>query len=80
MTTNPAVATVAAARPVLAGPVVVLVLALLLGIQPVTTDLYLPALPALRDAFGVPMTAAQMTLSVLLVCFGVSQLLCGPTG
>lgn len=28
---------------------VVLVLALLLGIQPVTTDLYLPALPALTD-------------------------------
>jgi DHA1 family bicyclomycin/chloramphenicol resistance-like MFS transporter len=78
MTTNPAVATVATARPALAGPLVVLVLALLLGIQPVTTDLYLPALPALRDAFDVPMTAAQMTLSVLLVCFGVSQLLCGP--
>lgn len=78
MTTNPAVATVAAARGPLAGPLVVLVLALLLGIQPVTTDLYLPALPALRDGFGVPMTAAQMTLSVLLVCFGVSQLFCGP--
>jgi DHA1 family bicyclomycin/chloramphenicol resistance-like MFS transporter len=78
MTTHPAVATVAAARPALGGPLVVLVLALLLGIQPVTTDLYLPALPGLREQLGVPMTAAQMTLAVLLVCFGISQLLCGP--
>ena len=32
----------------------VLVLSLLLGIQPVTTDLYLPALPALTAGFGAP--------------------------
>eukprot|EP01041_Mallomonas_annulata_P023691 gene23691-44259_t len=31
---------------------VVLLLALLLGIQPVTTDLYLPALPALTTELG----------------------------
>lgn len=57
---------------------VVLVLSLLLGIQPVTTDLYLPALPALTDSFGQPMAQAQLTLSALLLAFGVSQLFWGP--
>ena len=57
---------------------VVLLLALLLGIQPVTTDLYLPALPALTDGFNAPMSQAQLTLSALLLAFGLSQLLWGP--
>lgn len=57
---------------------IVVVLSLLLGIQPVTTDLYLPALPALRDDLGATMAAAQLTLSMLLVCFGLGQLFCGP--
>ncbi len=57
---------------------VVLILALLLGIQPVTTDLYLPALPALTLGFGAPMTQAQLTLSALLLAFGLSQLFWGP--
>ena len=57
---------------------IVLVLALLLGIQPVTTDLYLPALPALSEGFGAIMAQAQLTLSALLLAFGVSQLFWGP--
>jgi len=57
---------------------IVLMLATLLGIQPVTTDLYLPALPALTAGFGAPMSQAQLTLSALLLAFGVSQLLWGP--
>lgn len=57
---------------------VVLVLALLLGIQPVTTDLYLPALPALTDGFGASMAQAQLTLTGLLLAFGISQLIWGP--
>ena len=57
---------------------VVLVLSALLGIQPITTDLYLPALPALTSSFAAPITQAQLTLSVLLLAFGVSQLLWGP--
>ncbi|WP_232081391.1 MULTISPECIES: multidrug effflux MFS transporter [unclassified Variovorax] len=57
---------------------VVLLLALLLGIQPVTTDLYLPALPALTAGFGAPMGQAQLTLSALLLAFGCSQLVLGP--
>ncbi|CAN7358134.1 multidrug effflux MFS transporter [Variovorax sp. LjRoot290] len=57
---------------------VVLTLALLLGIQPVTTDLYLPALPALTSGFGARMSQAQLTLSALLLAFGCAQLVFGP--
>ena len=57
---------------------VVLLLAMLLGIQPVTTDLYLPALPTMTKSFGASMASAQLTLSALLLAFGCSQLLWGP--
>jgi MFS transporter, DHA1 family, multidrug resistance protein len=56
----------------------VLVLSLLLGLQPVTTDLYLPALPALTEGFGATMPQAQLTLTALLLAFGISQLVWGP--
>jgi MFS transporter, DHA1 family, multidrug resistance protein len=57
---------------------VVLVLALLLGLQAVTTDLYLPALPMLATSFQASMAQAQLTLTALLLPFGVSQLFWGP--
>ena len=57
---------------------IVLLLALLLGLQPVTTDLYLPALPAITQGFGAGMGQAQLTLSALLLAFGLSQLVWGP--
>ena len=57
---------------------IVLMLALLLGLQPVTTDLYLPALPAITESFGASMGQAQLTLSALLLAFGLSQLVWGP--
>ena len=56
----------------------IVVLALLLSIQPVTTDLYLPALPALTRSLGAPVAAGQLTLSALLLAFGCSQLVWGP--
>ncbi|MBK6293959.1 MAG: multidrug effflux MFS transporter [Rhodoferax sp.] len=56
---------------------VVLMLSLLLGLQPITTDLYLPALPALTAGFGAPMSQAQLTLTALLLAFGMSQLVWG---
>lgn len=59
-------------------PVIVLLLTLLLGIQPVTTDLYLPTLPTLSRAFDASAGAVQLTLSVLIICFGLAQLVCGP--
>jgi DHA1 family bicyclomycin/chloramphenicol resistance-like MFS transporter len=57
---------------------VVTLLALLLGTQPITTDLYLPALPGLATDLHSPMSRTQLTLSALLFAFGFSQLLLGP--
>ncbi len=57
---------------------VVLLLAMLLGIQPITTDLYLPALPALTTELGASVSQGQLTLTALLLAFGVSQLFFGP--
>lgn len=58
--------------------VVVTMLTLLLGIQPITTDLYLPALPTLQRDLGASVAAAQLTLSALILFFGLGQLVCGP--
>jgi DHA1 family bicyclomycin/chloramphenicol resistance-like MFS transporter len=57
---------------------VVLTLSLLLGLQPITTDLYLPALPGLTRDLGASMAQAQLTLTALLLAFGLSQLVWGP--
>ena len=57
---------------------IVLLLSLLLGLQPITTDLYLPALPVITAGFGAAMSQAQLTLTALLLAFGVSQLVWGP--
>ncbi len=75
----PSATAASAAAPVSIHPgLAILVLALLLSIQPVTTDLYLPALPALTRSLGAPMAAAQLTLSGLLLAFGCSQMVWGP--
>ena len=79
MSAPSATALPAAPAPVSIHPgLAILVLALLLSIQPVTTDLYLPALPALTRSLGAPLSAAQLTLSGLLLAFGCSQMVWGP--
>lgn len=70
--------TLSAASSAMTPALIVLVLALLLGIQPITTDLYLPALPTLTEGFGAPVSQAQLTLTTLLLAFGSSQLVWGP--
>jgi DHA1 family bicyclomycin/chloramphenicol resistance-like MFS transporter len=65
-------------RPRLASATVAVALALLLGLQPVTTDLYLPALPALARSLAAPMSAVQLTMSALILAFGLAQLVWGP--
>ena len=57
---------------------IIVLLSMLMGIQPVTTDLYLPALPAIRAEFGAELSQVQLTLSALLLAFGTSQLAWGP--
>ena len=57
---------------------IVVLLTLLLGVQPISTDLYLPALPTVQRELGATIGAAQLTLSALIIAFGLSQLVCGP--
>ncbi len=52
----------------------IVLLALLLGAQPIATDLYLPALPALKAELGNP----GLTLTALMLAFGIAQLFWGP--
>lgn len=54
------------------------VLGMLLGLQPITTDVMLPALPALAADLHAPMAPVQMTMSVLMLAFGLAQLVWGP--
>jgi MFS transporter, DHA1 family, multidrug resistance protein len=65
-------------RPPLTRAQAALALALLLGLQPVTTDLYLPALPQLTRDLGASVGGAQQTMAALLLSFGFGQLLLGP--
>jgi len=57
---------------------VILLLALAIGLQPVSTDLYLPSLPGLATDLKASVGMVQYTLTGLLLAFGTSQLLWGP--
>jgi|694.fasta_scaffold111864_2 DHA1 family bicyclomycin/chloramphenicol resistance-like MFS transporter len=69
-----------AAGPVAAMPLglAAITLALLMGLQPVTTDMTLPAFPLLTRELGASMAAAQLTMAALILAFGVGQLVWGP--
>lgn len=54
------------------------VLAMLMGLQPITTDLMLPALPAMGSDLAAPMSLVQLTMSALILAFGLAQLVWGP--
>jgi len=58
--------------------VALLLLAMLMALQPISTDLYLPALPTLTSALESTVAGAQLTLGVLSLAFGVAQMGCGP--
>lgn len=49
-----------------------------LSLQPLSTDLYLASLPALRVHYDAPVSSVQLTLSAFLAGFALSQLLAGP--
>lgn len=57
---------------------VIVLLSLLMGLQPIATDLYLPSLPELTRQLNAGMAQAQLTLTALLLGFGLSQLAWGP--
>ncbi len=68
----------AAAPPAVPLALAAATLALLMGLQPVTTDMYLPAFPLLTRELGAGMAAAQLTMSALILAFGLAQLVWGP--
>jgi DHA1 family bicyclomycin/chloramphenicol resistance-like MFS transporter len=53
-------------------------LAALTGIGPLSTDMYLPSLPAIAQAFDASIAQAQLTISSYLVGFAIGQLVYGP--
>lgn len=56
----------------------VVFIAMMIGIQPIATDLFLPATASLPGALGATVAQAQLTLTGLLLPFGLSQLVWGP--
>lgn len=52
-------------------------LTMLAALGPISTDLYLPALPAIESAFETTVATVQLTLSVYMVAFAVCQLFYG---
>jgi len=50
----------------------------LVAFGPVSTDLYLPSLPAMTEAFGTEVSQVQLTLSLFIAGFAVSQIIFGP--
>ncbi|NMM45091.1 multidrug effflux MFS transporter [Rhodospirillaceae bacterium KN72] len=60
-----------------AAPVSVL-LVLMVAMGPISTDLYLPALPAIQAAFSADVAGVQLTLSIYLGTFAICQILFGP--
>ncbi|ALM50927.1 multidrug effflux MFS transporter [Halomonas huangheensis] len=56
----------------------VALLAALTALGPLATDMYLPAMPAMRESLATGADEIQLTLSLYLIGFAVAQLLCGP--
>lgn len=56
----------------------VVVLGALIGIGPLTIDMYLPALPNLQDDLAISESAAQLTLTGMLGGLACGQLVIGP--
>lgn len=56
----------------------VVALGAFIAIGPLTVDMYLPALPAVRAALGTSATAVQLTLTGTLLGLAVGQLFIGP--
>ncbi len=55
-----------------------LLLTTLVALGPLSTDLYLPALPGMTADFATDVARVQLTLSVFLVGFAVAQIFYGP--
>lgn len=56
----------------------VVILAAIVALGPLSIDLYLPAMPAMVEAFGSSRAMVQWTLSAYLAGFSFFHLFCGP--
>jgi len=59
-------------------PWLLAVLATLVALGPLSVDMYLPAIPAMQDAFDSSVSQMHLTLSAYLSGFAVFHLVCGP--
>ncbi|MGL4576798.1 MAG: multidrug effflux MFS transporter [Burkholderiaceae bacterium] len=55
-----------------------LTVTLLIALQPLSTDLYLPSLPGLTRYFDASVASVQWTLTLFILAFGIAQLVAGP--
>lgn len=55
-----------------------MLISLLSAFVPLSTDLYLPALPGMADYFGVSSEIANLTLTMFFLSFGAGTLIWGP--
>lgn len=65
-------------RPGSVGWPLLIVLASLAAVAPVSTDLYLPGFPAMGQELGASASAVQLTLTTFLVGLAAGQLVMGP--
>jgi DHA1 family bicyclomycin/chloramphenicol resistance-like MFS transporter len=72
----------ASSEPVNARPPLNLIMALsgLMSLGSLSTDMYLPALPTIADAYGVSVATVQLTLTTFLIGFCGGQVVWGPIG
>ena len=54
------------------------IIASLVAVGPLSTDMYLPAFPVLMQSFDADINQVQQTLSIFLIGFALAQLIYGP--
>ena len=58
--------------------IVTILLTMLVGMGAISTDIYLPSLPSITEEFSSDIASVQLTLSIFMIAFAVSQLVYGP--
>src|SRR4051812_46962801 len=77
LSATPAIASEARSTPIRA--LHVLILGGLSALGPLSTDMYLPALPALSRELGASLSQTQLTLSAGILGLSLGQVLAGPS-
>lgn len=55
-----------------------ILLAVLAAFPPLSTDMYLPAIPTLQEVWGIPMAQANLSLVIYFISFSIFLLIHGP--